>query len=401
MKLLKPLSMLGLVAIPCALMLTGCGVSTTYVSPTVTVDQITTSNIEEAINSAVLSVVSVYVEGNVSSGINGMAATSYSAGSGVICSLDKDAGDAYIITNYHVVYDENYTTSNGIASKIVVELYGSEETYIQTDTFGNGSFVYGSQVIECEYVGGSLEYDLAVLKVTDSEILRNSAAKQVEICAEPAHLGQTTIAIGNPLGYGISATTGIVSVESEYIQYSDFYDVIIRCIRTDAPINSGNSGGGLFDEKGRLLGIVNAGNDSAENMGDAIPVALVTNVVDNILYQHETYGNQKLSVYNFGAEVYGSNSTAVYDEEVGLTFIKEDIVVTAVSGDAAQNLQVGDKIVSVSLSGTNIEFSRAFEFEEFLLDVRPGDQFDITVVRSGGLFTFTITASNSSFSQVN
>ena len=54
-----------------------------------------------------------------------------------------------------------------------------------------------------------------------------------------------------------------------------------------------------------------------------------------------------------------------------------------------------------SLNGTDIEFSRAFEFEEFLLDVRPGDQFDITVVRSGGLFTFTITASNSSFSQVN
>ena len=298
-----------------------------------------------------------------------------------------------------MVYNENYTTSNDIATKIMVELYGSESTYVATDYFGNSSFVYGSQAIECEYVGGSLEYDLAILKIENSDLLKNSAAKQVSICEEPAHLGQTTIAIGNPLGYGISATTGIVSVESEYIQYSDFYDVVIRCIRTDAPINSGNSGGGLFDEKGRLLGIVNAGKDDAENMGDAIPANLVTNVVDNILYQYENNGKQKLYVYDFGAEVSGYNSTAVYDEEVGLTFIKEDIIVDSVSGDASQNLQVGDKIVSVKHNGKDIEFSRAFEFEEFLLDIRSGDQFDITVVRSGGLFTYTITANNN-FSEI-
>ena len=399
MKKIKSLSMLGIIALPCALLFTGCGVSTTYVSPTVTIDQITTSDIEEAINTAVLSVVSVYSEGRVESGTNNMTATSYSAGSGVIYKLDKEAGDAYIITNYHVVYNENYTTSNDIATKIMVELYGSEGTYVATDYFGNSSFVYGSQAIECEYVGGSLEYDLAILKIENSDLLKNSAAKQVSICEEPAHLGQTTIAIGNPLGYGISATTGIVSVESEYIQYSDFYDVVIRCIRTDAPINSGNSGGGLFDEKGRLLGIVNAGKDDAENMGDAIPANLVTNVVDNILYQYENYGKQKLYVYDFGAEVSGYNSTAVYDEEVGLTFIKEDIIVDSVSGDASQNLQVGDKIVSVKHNGKDIEFSRAFEFEEFLLDIRSGDQFDITVVRSGGLFTYTITANNN-FSEI-
>lgn len=399
MKNIKSLSMLGFIALPCALLFAGCGVSTTYVSPTVTIDQITTSDIEEAINTSVLSVVSVYSEGRVESGTNNMTATSYSAGSGVIYKLDKETGDAYIITNYHVVYDENYTTSNDIASKIVVELYGSEGTYVESDFFGNSSFVYGSQAIECEYVGGSLEYDLAILKIENSDLLKNSDAKQVSICEEPAHLGQTTIAIGNPLGYGISATTGIVSVESEYIQYSDFYDVVIRCIRTDAPINSGNSGGGLFDEKGRLLGIVNAGKDDAENMGDAIPANLVTNVVENILYQYENNGKQKLYVYDFGAEVSGYNSTAVYDEEVGLTFIKEDIIVDSVSGDAAENLQVGDKIVSVKHNEKDIEFSRAFEFEEFLLDIRSGDQFDITVVRSGGLFTYTITANNN-FSEI-
>ena len=387
MKGLKKFLFVTLAILPCFLFV-GCGVSTTYVSPTVTVDKITTSDIQEAINSAVLSVVSIYAESSTGNGLNSV----YSAGSGVIYQLDKDAGDAYVITNYHVVYDEDYTSSNHIADKIMLELYGYEGTYISTNAFGGKSFVYGSQAIECEYVGGSLQYDLAILKIENSDILKNSDAKAATFCEQPAHLGQTAIAIGNPLGYGISATTGIVSVESEYIQYSDFYDVVIRCLRTDAPINGGNSGGGLFDEKGRLIGIVNAGSDDAQNVGDAIPSALVKNVVDNILYQYENYGNTHLYVFNFGAEVTSQNNQSVYDEETKLVYIKEDVIVTSASHAAAEILKEGDKIVSITLNDTNLEFSRTFEFEEFLLTIRPNDSFQITVVRSGGLFTYTVNA---------
>lgn len=394
MKLSKFLPVVGCAVIGCTLALTGCGgVSTTYVSPTVTVDEITTSDIEKSVNKATLSIVSVWAEGSVAANM-GMTATSYSTGSGVIYYLDKDVGTAYIITNYHVVYNQDYLTSDDIASKIMVELYGWEDTYIQTDAFGNQSFVYGENAIECEFVAGSLEYDLAVLKVLNNQTLKNSSARQVELCSEPAHLGQTTIAVGNPLGYGISATTGIVSVESEYIQYSDFYDVVIRCLRTDAPINSGNSGGGLFDEKGRLLGIVNAGKDDAQNMGDAIPTALVVSVVENLIYQYETFDEPKLSVYDFGAEVVAQNSHSVYDEEVELVYIKEDIMVESVSGEAAKYLNVGDKIVSASYQEKDIEFSRTFEFEELLLNIRQGESFQLTVVTNGGLFTHEITANS-------
>ena len=90
-----------------------------------------------------------------------------SAGSGVIIDMseeDKNNGSCYIITNYHVVYDSTSVDKNGISEDIRVYLYGMDGVT--------------PNIIKAEYVGGSMNYDIAVLKVTGSEILKNSIATQ-------------------------------------------------------------------------------------------------------------------------------------------------------------------------------------------------------------------------------
>lgn len=127
-----------------------------------------------------------------------------SAGSGVIYKLDKNNGDAYIITNYHVVYYSQSNTENGISDNIKVYLYGQEsEDY----------------AIRATYVGGSMNYDLAVLKVDGSRILAESNAVAAAFAnSDDVAILDRAIAVGNPEALGISATLGHVNVDSEYIK---------------------------------------------------------------------------------------------------------------------------------------------------------------------------------------
>ena len=185
-----------------------------------------------------------------------------SKGSGVIYRLDEEEGDAFIITNYHVVFDSSSNSPDGISEDISVYLYGSETE---------------DGAIAATYVGGSLYYDIAVLRVEDSEMLKGSSACDVSVAdSDDVSVGDTAIAVGNAQGLGISSTSGIVSVDSEYITMTaadDKTKVSFRVMRVDTAINSGNSGGGLYDSEGRLIGIVNAKivYDGVENIGYAIP----------------------------------------------------------------------------------------------------------------------------------
>ena len=200
------------------------------------------TDVTGAVNKAIFSVCSVYCKFQIT--ITGrfyqqQTYTATSAGSGVIYELDKSSGDALIITNYHVVYDSRANTSNKIASEIYVYLYGNETT---------------SGAIACEYVGGTSQYDLALLRVKNSGLISSSAARAVTFAdSDDISLGQSVIAIGNPEAEGISVTKGILSVESENISLSDVSGDTnqIRVLRYDASVNPGNSGGGLFDSKGK------------------------------------------------------------------------------------------------------------------------------------------------------
>lgn len=316
-------------------------------------------------------------------GRRGQTTQYYSAGSGVIYEMNKQTGDAFIITNYHVVFDADSRTENGIAELIQMYLYGSQISGME---------------IEATYVGGSQFYDIAVLRVEGSEVLKNSAACAVTLGdSDSVRVGSTAIAIGNPEGEGISASSGVISVDSEYITMTaadGMTSVDFRVMRIDTAVNSGNSGGGLFDEQGRLIGIVNAKiiDDSVENIGYALPSTTVTAVVDNII--HYCYGTDCETVQRaiMGVTVMTTGSSAVYDDQTGAIAIRETVEIYEVSpGQIGSVFQPGDVLVSATLNGKTKDITRQHHVIDLMLTAYPGDTATFTVLRDGVETVLSVT----------
>ena len=320
--------------------------------------------------------------------------TATQSGSGVIYRLDKETGDAYIITNYHVVYYYASLTEDKISDEIKVYLYGSEsERY----------------AMDATYVGGSMNYDIAVLKITGSEILKNSAALAVVVAdSNKVTVGDTAIAIGNAEGEGISVTRGVVSVDSEYIQMQACDNVSIvsyRLLRVDSAINSGNSGGGLFGEDGRMIGIVNAkvSSSSVENIGYAIPSNIATYVADNIIETCDGESVTSPKKCMLGITLGVSGSAAYYDAETGTARIRETVYLTGIqSGRPAEGvLKTGDVITAIRIGDETYTIDRSYIAVDIMLTCRVGDTVTVSYTRDGTPATATFTLDDSSLVTVN
>lgn len=336
-----------------------------------------------AISNGLRSSVSIYCTFTTEQGRWGQAVESYAAGSGVIYSLDKSKGSALIITNYHVVYDAASRNANGIADDIAVYLYGSE--------------IEGMEM-KATYVGGSMYYDLAVLHVEGSNVLKYSDAVAVTVAnSDAVQVGSKAIAIGNAEGSGISATSGVVSVDSEYISMTGSDGVTpvdYRVMRIDTAVNSGNSGGGLFDENGNLIGIVNAKTmeDGVENIGYALPSSVVAAVADNII--DYCFGTDCENVMRpmMGVTVMTTASNAVYDDETGMLSIVDTVEIHEVdSKQIGSVFQVGDVLVSASLNGEVKQLTRQYHVIDLLLTARVGDTVVFTVLRNGNETQVSVT----------
>lgn len=336
---------------------------------------ITTSDTDPiAISNGLRSSVSIFCT-FVQESRRGNTTNYYSAGSGVIYQLDKETGSAFIVTNYHVVYDPDSRQDNGIAETINVYLYGSE---------------YNGMEMQATYVGGSMYYDLAVLYVQGSELLRQSDAVAVTIAdSDLVQVGSTAIAIGNAESEGISVTSGVVSVASEYITMTaadGYTSVDYRVMRVDTAVNSGNSGGGLFNEDGQLIGIVNAKtvDDGVENIGYALPSAAVKAVVDNIIYYCFNTDCEDVMRPIMGITVLTIDSRAEYDGETGLLTIVETVEVQEVSSNQIGSVFMpGDILVSVSMNGTGKQLTRQYHVIDLMITARVGDVVEFTVLRDG------------------
>ena len=308
-----------------------------------------------------------------------------SAGSGVIYQLDKVSGDAYIITNYHVVFDnENESTTSGVSADIKLYLYGME---------------YDQYAIPAYYVGGSVYYDIAVLKVSNSDILRHSEAFAVTPMPEDEEVsvGQTAIAVGNPEAFGLSATSGVICVDSESINVSsaDGAKVLMRVLRIDTAINSGNSGGGLFNEKGELIGITNAKivSTETENIAYAIPVKVATRVAENIIDHCANgpyYTMQRVMV---GLTVGTKTSSAHYHPDTGTVTVEETVVVSSVArGSICEGfIFAGDIIEGVTIKGKDYAITRTYMLSDALLNARLGDNIVLHIIRGGVEMNVTVT----------
>ena len=238
-----------------------------------------------------------------------------------------------------------------------------------------------------------------MLQIDNSDIIKASDACEVEVAdSDKIVVGDTAIAIGNAQGYGISTSFGIVSVDSEYITMTaadGSTTVSFRVMRTDTAVNSGNSGGGLYDDKGNLIGIVNAKivDDGVENIGYAIPSNVTVSIAENIIdYCHGTE-EDRVQRALLGITVSTSDSKAIYHSETGSFTIEETVSVYEVTeGSLADGiLQAEDILVSATVNGNTTEITRQYHIIDMMLDVRVGDIVTLKILRASEENTVSIT----------
>ena len=375
-----------------------------------TVTDDTSSSVAQCLNST-MKVYTEFVESSTYSvGFNQTKKVNKTAiytGSAVIWQIDEtDEGYTYIVTNYHVIYDskaDGEVNGGMTARKIYCYLYGSEDAPVEKtkgkDIYGNviyetdenGCIIYdyGSYGVACEYIGGTVEKDLAVLRAKTADLKKiNPDIKPVTL-ANDYYVGETAIAIGNPENEGISVTKGIVSVDNEYINLKiDGKNTLsYRSIRMDTALYGGNSGGGLFNAEGKLIGICNAGDTTDQNINYAIPLDIVKATVENIMhYFGETDFENGAYVFKPGITLDAENSRYVYNPEVGYGKIKEDVkldTVTAFSIAWRMGLKSGDTIKSFVINGKEYLISRTFHISDLILTMRRGDKLEVKYERAG------------------
>lgn len=359
-------------------------------------EQIT--SLQTTMNRSLLSSVSILTTFSTTTTVNNFYGnktntekTTY-AGSGVIIDADTENGNLTVVTNCHVVYSSS-ADGDGYCDDISLYLYGGE--YNEANQ------------IKAEIVGTAKNYDIAVLKVEGSDVVKNSAALVAEwYDGEEVYLGESVYAIGNPEGEAMSVTAGIVSKDSEYITI-DISDTSVaeeysyRVLRTDAAINGGNSGGGLFNKDGKLIGIVNAKSvsEDVDNMGYALPAATTKRVVQSILDRYdgvETHGVYRALI---GVTSTVSYTSARYNTALNVTELFEQVVIQEVTPGSkfARYINVGDvfkHITVTSSSGTvkeDLDANRSHNISDAMLSVRGGDTVTLVISRGGEEMTFSAT----------
>ena len=260
----------------------------------------------------------------------GFHTTSAAAGSGFILT-----DDGYVITNHHVI--EN-------SDSITVSLYDGT-------------------AYEAELIGYDAGNDIAVLKV-EAEGLTPVVIGD----SENLNVGDSVIAIGNPLGeLTFSLTSGAVSALDREITLSN--SVTMELIQTDCAIDSGNSGGALFNLYGEVVGVTNAkysgsgGGASIDNIGFAIPVNHVKDIIKSIIengYITKPYIGVSVAEVSRETQSYGLPKGAAVrgvaeDGPAAAAGLEENDIITAINGeeidgskalvDAVRNASVGDELV--------------------------------------------------------
>ncbi|MGN0822317.1 MAG: S1C family serine protease [Candidatus Gallimonas sp.] len=337
-----------------------------------------------SVQDALASTVSVWCTFTERSAGSSSTVTMGSTGSGVIYRLDAQNGSADVITNYHVIYDGNSIGNEKIAhvsDNINLFLYGNETE---------------NKKIPATFVGGSKEYDVAVLRVENHALLKDEDLRAIYAAdSDAVAIGDPVYAVGNPEGKGISVSRGVVSVDAEYISVASVTDeataVKRLVLRTDASVNHGNSGGGLFDAEGKLVGIVNARSedDDVYGMGYAIPANLVLAITQNILDNEPSSCRGALCAM-MGVTTNLSDSTAVREPGTGIWRKIETVTVTGVSGMSVGKLQNGDVIYSMQIThngkeGEEVLITREYMIKNVLFNVRKGDEVTVRVSRGGSI----------------
>ncbi len=259
--------------------------------------------------------------------------------------------DGYILTNYHVVED---------ADSITVSMYEG-------------------QTYEAELVGFDASNDVAVLKI-EAEGLTPVVLGD----SDNLNVGDNVVAIGNPLGeLTFSLTSGAISSLNRNITMSN--GSTMNLMQTDCAINSGNSGGALFNMYGEVIGITNAkyssnggGEASIDNIGFAIPINLAWEIAQSIIekgYVSTPYIGVTVSDVGQQFQNYGLPQGAA--------------VQSVVEGGPAEKagLQANDIITHIN----GEEITGYAQLSQYIREAGVGGQLKLTVFRQGETLEITVT----------
>jgi len=295
-----------------------------------------------------------------------------SLGTGFVVSDDGD-----ILTNAHVVLDDQGQTAKSVSVVFNTPQSGDGDTF------------------DAEVVGVDGDSDVAVLRVDPDKIGVTPLALGD---SSKVIVGEPVVAIGNPLGYDFSITSGIVSAVGRSIR-GPTNELIPNVIQTDAAINPGNSGGPLIDARGKVIGInvqIASQSGGNEGLGFAVPI----NTAVRVMKQLKDTGTVSYAWLGIA----GTSVTPDVAETFDLPVQRGVLVGSVDDGGPADEAGVRGGTDTVTMQGqqyvlggdiiVKIEDTPIESFSDlvaYLSDKTPGDVVTVEVVRDGKPKSFEVT----------
>ncbi|MCL2671512.1 MAG: trypsin-like peptidase domain-containing protein [Clostridiales bacterium] len=286
------------------------------------------------------SVVGIDVSAQYAGNYYGLPGGQTGSGSGVIVTED-----GYIVTCLHVI--------NG-ADAISVTLNDDRS-------------------FEATVVGYDTRNDIAIIKIEATGLTPAALGD-----SDTVTVGEEVLAIGNPLGeLRGTATAGIISATKRYVEVEG---MPMTLLQTDAAISPGNSGGGLFNARAELIGIVNAKtmNNSAEGLGFAIPLSSVLTEMNDLLLFGYVKGRAYLGVYTQDVTLRRGGSDA-WGQYFGVPCVQIADIVPDSAAERA-GLKIGDLILAVN----DTEITSGAQLSATVAQFNAGDSVTLTIQRGAG-----------------
>ncbi|WP_432667218.1 trypsin-like peptidase domain-containing protein [Wukongibacter baidiensis] len=264
-------------------------------------------------------------------------------GSGVIFEVNDE--EVMIVTNEHVI--------NG-AQEVIVTLHNNRQ-------------------VPASIVGIDPETDLAVLKIDKKDIPEEISNEIVAARlgdSEDLRVGETAIAIGNPMGYNNTVTVGVISALNRELRLPDKK---LELVQTDAAINPGNSGGALVNSKGEVIGIntVKIADTKVEGIGFAIPINSAKPII-NELVDSGSVSRPYLGI--LGKDI-DENASELYELPIGIYIA--DVVENSAADKAG--IRKGDVIIEFEgKKMLNME-----QVSQMIKDKTVGDTITMRIIRNG------------------
>ncbi len=292
-----------------------------------------------------------------------------------------------VITTEQVVYSQWYwygqgQVQSGAGSGVII----SDDGYILTcahviEDASNITVTIGDTDYTATVIGSDTTSDIAVIKIDATGLTPAAVGNSDNLV-----VGEEVIAVGNPLGeLGGTVTNGIISALNRSVSIQSGGAVVdMSLIQTNASVSPGNSGGGLFNMAGELVGIVNAksADSEAEGLGFAIPLNDAIAVAQDLLEKGYVSGRPYLGI------TYVAVTDASTAQQLGVSAYGIYIVEVIDGSPADQaGLEPGDRVISID----NTEIAAQEDLGTIVQSHAAGDTISITVARGGQLVSLNVT----------